>query len=160
MGFQSRAIVVSASGICPEAISAQPRLTATSTAKGLLEARLADLWTASTNYFVDNVVFPENEPDGPLAFRCTQVTGEGRSGATPPRWPDTPGRLIRENEDLNRNLVLDPGEDTNSNGQLDSVTWQAGNNWLPLKAIQITIRFRDPTSELIRQMTQVYSLVD
>ena len=118
------------------------------------------LWTASTNYFVDNVVFPENEPDGPLAFRCTQVTGEGRSGATPPRWPDTPGRLIRENEDLNRNLVLDPGEDTNSNGQLDSVTWQAVNNWLPLKAIQITIRFRDPTSELIRQMTQVYSLVD
>ena len=49
MGFQSRAIVVSASGTCPEAISAQPRLTATSTAKGLLEARLADLWTASTN---------------------------------------------------------------------------------------------------------------
>ncbi|MDP7275999.1 MAG: prepilin-type N-terminal cleavage/methylation domain-containing protein [Planctomycetaceae bacterium] len=115
-------------------------------------------WTPSTPYSVGNVVFPENEPGGTLAFLCTQITGAGLSRSLPPDWSESPGTLIRETEDLNNNLTLDMGEDTNGNGQLDSITWQTIDNWLPLKAIRITIRYRDPNSELLRQMTQIYTL--
>jgi len=103
-------------------------------------------------------VFPPNEAGGPLVFRCMATTGAGVSKSLPPNWPAHPGALVTETEDLNKNQILDMGEDTNSNGQLDSVTWKAIDNWLPLRAIQITIRYRDPNSELMRQMTQVHSL--
>jgi hypothetical protein len=112
------------------------------------------------SYSPGDVVFPENEPHGPLAFRCVAITGAGLSLNTPPLWPDSAGQRVRETEDLNNNGQPDPGEDRNGNNQLDSITWEAVDNWLPLKAIQITIRFRDPNSELIRQMTQVISLVN
>lgn len=113
-----------------------------------------------TAYAVGNVVFPRSEANGPLAFRCIAIAGHGFSMNVPPLWPDSALRLVTETEDVNHNGQLDPFEDRNGNNLLDSITWQAMDNWLPLKAIQITIRFRDPNSELIRQMTQVISLVN
>ena len=115
-------------------------------------------WAASTAYSPGNAVFPQNEAGGPLAFVCTNIGGAGVSKSLPPDWPAHAGAMVKETEDLDGDNSLDPGEDTNGNGQLDSVTWRAVDNWLPLKAIQITIRYRDPNSELMRQMTQVHSL--
>ena len=109
-------------------------------------------------YVIGNVVFPETEAYGPLAFRCIRITGAGDANTRPPHWPQSAGSTVVETEDRNNNGTLDSGEDVNGNGDLDSITWLAVDNWLPLKAIQITVRYRDPTSELMRQMTQVHSL--
>ena len=109
-------------------------------------------------YAVGNVVFPESEAYGPLVFRCVGITGAGAANTRPPRWPQNAGSTVVETEDRNNNGLLDSGEDINGNNLLDSLKWQAIDNWIPLKAIQITIRLRDPNSELMRQMTQVVSL--
>ncbi len=41
-----------------------------------------------------------------------------------------------------------------------SVIWEAVDNWKPLRAIQITVRFYDVTSDQMRQQTIVHSLID
>jgi len=123
-------------------------------------ARRRGPWASATQYSVGDHVFPEAENNGPVVFYCQQITGNGSSRPLPPAWPSHAGTRVVETEDLNRDGVLNMGEDTNGNGQLDSVTWVAVDNWLPLKAIQLTIRYRDSNSELMRQMTQVISLID
>jgi hypothetical protein len=40
------------------------------------------------------------------------------------------------------------------------LTWQVVDNRRPLKAIRITIRFMDPTTQQMRTLTLVESLVD
>ncbi len=139
-------------------ISSQPPYRVTHYSHRIAAGNRRGPWTASTGYSTGNEIFPPNEAGGPLAFLCTATTGAGVSGSLPPGWPSHAGTTVTESEDLNNNQVLDMGEDTNGNGQLDSITWRAVDNWLPLKAIQIIVRYRDPTSELMRQMTQVHSL--
>lgn len=41
-----------------------------------------------------------------------------------------------------------------------TVKWEAVDNWKPLRAIQITVRFYDVTSDQMRQQTIVHSLTD
>ena len=74
-------------------------------------------------------------------MRCLQ---SGRSSLQEPDWPSADGARVQEPNSMNS-----PGP-----------IWQVVNNWLPLRAIQVTIRFRDQTSGLMRQMTCVHSLLD
>jgi len=141
-----------------QSITSEPPYRITRYSHRIVAGNRRGPWSASTGYNAGNAIFPQNEAGGPLAFLCTATTGAGVSRSLPPNWPAHPGAIVTETEDLNKNQILDMGEDTNSNGQLDSVTWKAIDNWLPLRAIQITIRYRDPNSELMRQMTQVHSL--
>ena len=74
-------------------------------------------------------------------MRCFQ---SGRSSLQEPDWPSADGASVQEPNSMNS-----PGP-----------IWQVVNNWLPLRAIQVTIRFRDQTSGLMRQLTCVHSLLD
>lgn len=100
------------------------------------------LWQPDTQYQAGtSFVFPPREPGGRLLMRCLQ---SGRSSLQEPDWPSADGARVQEPSSMNS-----PGP-----------IWQVINNWLPLRAIQVTIRFRDQTSGLMRQMTCVHSLLD
>jgi type II secretory pathway pseudopilin PulG len=60
------------------------------------------------------------------------------SGAAEPAWPAVAGEEVLDGD----------------------VRWRAVNNTVGLQAIQITIRFLDPTSRQMRQVTIVHSLVE
>ena len=100
------------------------------------------VWKPGTQYVAGtSFVFPPREPGGRLLMQCTQ---SGRSSLQEPDWPSADGARVQEPNSMNS-----PGP-----------IWQVVNNWLPLRAIQVTIRFRDQTSGLMRQMTCVHSLLD
>lgn len=107
-------------------------------------------WSANTPYSVGDIVFPLNNQRANgqrFYYRCVAVGGSATSGATEPtiqRWPAAAGARVR-----------DP-----YNSTTDYVVWEAVENWRPLKAIQITVRYFDTTSEQMRQQTIVHSLVD
>ncbi len=101
-------------------------------------------WAANQAYNVGDLVFPLNNQRANglrFVYRCVAITGGGQSGATEPtasEWPAAAGARIVDNQ----------------------VLWEAVDNWRPLRAIQITIRFYDVTSDQMRQQTIVHSLID
>ncbi len=99
------------------------------------------IWQPNTQYQANSYVFPPREPRGRLLMRCIQP---GTSSPLEPDWPGAEGATVQEPSSMNTTGPI----------------WQVINNWLPLRAIQITIRFRDQTSGLMRQLTCVHSLVD
>ncbi|MCX7422033.1 MAG: type II secretion system protein [Planctomycetia bacterium] len=106
--------------------------------------------------------FPPFEPFGnTLCYRCIR---SGTASADPyaePRWPTTPGQVVRGYEDLNGDGMLNPGEDFNGNNNLDlAPDWICEYNVRPLRAIRITVRFEHPQTKQMRQITIVHSLRD
>lgn len=96
-------------------------------------------------YNAGDEVFPTlaNSRNNGLRFYYRCVQGGGGPGSVEPtmqEWPSSPGARFQKA----------PGEPV----------WEAVDNWRPLQAIQITIRFVDPTSDQMRQLTVVHSLVD
>ncbi len=79
------------------------------------------------------------------AYRC--VKG-GTAGTTPPAWKTTPGE--RFFEDKNGNLQVDANEPV----------WETVYNMRPLRAIRITVRYLHISSNQMRQVTLVHSMVD
>ena len=86
---------------------------------------------------------------------------------------DGDGRLDLANEDLNGNGSLDldiyePGRNGRASWPRKAglrvrdgeLIWQAVDNRKPLRALQITLRFQDPTTAQIRTQTIVHSLID
>lgn len=70
---------------------------------------------------------------------ATGATGPNyTTGGTEPAWPTSAGVRVIDNE----------------------CVWEAVDNWRPLKAIQITVRFFDIPSDQMRQVTIVHNLVD
>lgn len=81
------------------------------------------------------------EPFGhTFVYRCIK---SGTSGSLPnePRWPLTPGQIISS---------ADPAEPV----------WVCEYNVRPLRAIRITVRYMHPTSQQMKQVTIVHSLLD
>ncbi len=71
------------------------------------------------------------EPKFHIAYRCVTA---GTSGTAPPaNWPKTPGQVVTDN----------------------TVQWEAIDNRQPLKSIRVTLRFQDPSTESLRQLTLV-----
>jgi hypothetical protein len=68
----------------------------------------------------------------------------GMTGMRQPEWPLVPGQIVVENEDNPANTIV----------------WQCFDNRIGLRAIQITIRYRDIQSNLPRQVTIVHSFVE
>ncbi|MCA9034968.1 MAG: hypothetical protein KDA91_07560, partial [Planctomycetaceae bacterium] len=108
-------------------------------------------WQANNGYAVNQLVFPPwvdsntdtlfdyseiAEPKFNLGYRC--VTAGTSAGAPPTRWPTTPGQRITDG----------------------TVQWEAVDNRRPLSSIRVTIRFQEPSSEQMRQVTQILSLTD
>lgn len=96
-------------------------------------------WATGTSYSASQEVFPNVVEQGyPFFYRC--ISGSTTTGkAAPTSWPQAAGLTF-----------------TDSNGAV----WQAVENRKPLKAIKIEIRFVDPSTQQMRQLTIVHSLVD
>jgi prepilin-type N-terminal cleavage/methylation domain-containing protein len=98
--------------------------------------RIGSAWAPGQAYPVGSAVYSTNTANG-FSYVCTANTGDTKSGATDPF--------------LMTNQVLNTITDNN-------VTWtvQAPP---PVQAIQITVKYLDPTQNLLRQVTIVQSLV-
>jgi prepilin-type N-terminal cleavage/methylation domain-containing protein len=106
-------------------------------------------WKDRTDYAKGDVVFPISLDNGgrlpsprhhEVAYRVVAVPmgmTDGRSGPSEPFWPT---------EDRDR---IDDGD----------ITWEAVKNLRPLRAIQITIRYLDISSDQLRQMTLQISML-
>lgn len=124
-------------------------------------------WTPQTAYPVYNpatgagLVFPSGPPGtffpppypnptprklpfgAPFVYRCVVAGTSAGSGSTTdylaePAWPKADGMTITDG----------------------TVVWEAVDNRKPLKAIKITVRFIDPSTQQMRQLSIVHSLVD
>jgi prepilin-type N-terminal cleavage/methylation domain-containing protein len=103
-------------------------------------------------YAVGSVVFPSGrptrngaQPGNPFFYLCVATADrDAFSGinqsplALEPTWKTTPTNKFEDGD----------------------LTWQVVDNRRPLKAIRITIRFMDPTTQQMRTLTLVESLVD
>lgn len=93
-------------------------------------------WSANTVFRVGSVIIPST-PNG-LAYQVTSVTGGSTSGASEPSWLTPVGTDVVDNE----------------------VTWTAIPNIKRLKSLKITIRYLDVTSDQMRQVTLIQSLLE
>lgn len=109
------------------------------------------LWTPGSVQGIGDMVFPSTGITGRqranglrFCYRCVGTVGPGPTYTTDPDptkeplWPAAVGGITQDG----------------------TVFWEAVDNWKPLKAIQITIRFLDTTSQQMRQLTIVHSFVD
>lgn len=95
-------------------------------------------WASGTTYTVGTEVFPSTfTPGNPFFYRCIQ--GSTTTGNSAPSWPQVEGL-------------------TASDG--NGAVWQAIDNRKPLRAIKLEIRYVDPSTQQMRQLTIIHSLVD
>ncbi len=112
---------------------------------------LATNWQATTAYTVGQVVDPVNTANG-YTYVCVQA---GTSGTAPAPYPDP--------FNLSDTVVAFPPGDLNplpppGHAIVDgTVLWNAQPP-VALQAIQITVKYLDPTQNLLRQVTIVQSL--
>ncbi|MFO0976256.1 MAG: type II secretion system protein [Planctomycetaceae bacterium] len=113
-------------------------------------------WTPNTQYFPGEIVFLRwadngdglfeykelSDPGIGLArvYRVRAVQGSGMSASSPPPFPEGPGKIVQE---INR-----------------EIEWECVDNLRPLSSIRLTVRFLDPQSESLRQLTLVIPLID
>lgn len=110
-------------------------------------------WQARTAYNIGDIIFPAAAelPNGaPFYYRCIDASRPvnakgkgkgllvGRSGDGPISWPRIAGLTVEDN----------------------SIVWQAVDNRVPLKAVKLEIRFMDGSTQQMRQLTLIQSLVD
>ncbi|TXT21299.1 MAG: hypothetical protein FD138_4081 [Planctomycetota bacterium] len=135
-------------------------LTEDLNANGVLDAGEDGAWGFPTNGVID-IPIRLREPSFPTGLKWAYVcTKAGTSGATRLHEPGpnmTPVSTSPGIWSTSESLPGGPGVPdwqlvTSSNGRKD--------NLRPLKAIRITVRFEHPTSQQMKQVTIVHSLVD
>ena len=118
----------------------------------MFPARTQILTDADTDNQIDLGIDTVQGQGFQFVYRCvavdeldsdTMTNTPGTSGTSPPSWPTTHGRRMSEGEEGN-----------------PEVTWQAIDNRRSLKAIRMTIRFRNEKSNDMRQLTLVLPLAD
>lgn len=112
-------------------------------------------WRPNTQYQVGDVVFVPwtdsnndgffawtelPEPKFQIALRCVATQNSGTSAATPPTFPSTPGRRVRE---LN-----------------NDIEWESFDNRRPLRSIRMTVRYHDQSTDTQRTLSLVIPLTD
>lgn len=113
-------------------------------------------WLPTQKYFLGDIVFPTaagSTPGSPFFYRCIDISrppkakgkgkgkgllGNNESSDTEPVWPKAAGLTYEDN----------------------AIVWQAVDNRKPLRAIKIEVRFVDPSTQQMRQLTLIQSLVD
>lgn len=96
-------------------------------------------WSPTTAYSPGQLIFPSagTQPGDPFYYVCVAETA-GTSGNQEPVWPRIPGLRVTDGD----------------------LMWQAVDNRKPLRAIQITLRFLDPSTQQLRNLTIQQSLAD
>jgi hypothetical protein len=101
------------------------------------------IWTATTTYKIGDVVIPSTANG--LAYRANSITiagspsNTGASGGSEPAWST---------------VVGDP------TGPDGDITWQTIPNVKRIKSLKITIRYLDVSTDQMRQVTLIQSLLD
>ena len=98
-------------------------------------------WQPNTAYSSGSDIFPTSTPPGwPFYYRCIKSGTSDNSIPSPiePTWPKADGLTVSDG----------------------TVVWQAIDNRRPLRAIKLEIRFVDPSTQQMRQLTLIHSLVD
>jgi hypothetical protein len=104
-------------------------------------------WAPATLYKIGAVVIPTT-PNG-RAYRAVAIDSggssvfSGTSGSSEPAWDPTVGNTTSD-----------------SDGAGTTITWQTIPNIKRLKSLKITIRYLDVTSDQMRQVTLIQSLLD
>ena len=96
-------------------------------------------WNSNSDWTQSDILFPR-AGTGDFSYGYRVVTS-GTTGTIPPgggEWPYQPGRTVTDN----------------------SVQWECFDNRIGLTMVRVTIHYRDPGSELIRQVTIDHSFVD
>jgi len=94
-------------------------------------------WTASSNYTVDTVVFPWGVSAGDYSVGYRVVTA-GTTASQERQWERTIGSRVQDG----------------------TAVWQCFDNRIGLTGIRITVRFIDPGSNQVRQVTFDHSFLD
>jgi competence protein ComGC len=102
--------------------------------------RLGNPWTKNTAYAVGAQVDPVNTANG-YVYKCTQA---GTSATTPP---------VNQPDPFSLNDVVGT-----ANATLDGTVQWTPQAPVNVQAIQITVKYLDPTQNLLRQVTIVQSL--
>lgn len=97
------------------------------------------MWVSGTTYSVGEIVVPTSPTTELIAYRLTAPAGGGTSN-TEPNWSSAPN----------------VGDTVTADG----LTWTAIANIKRLKSLKITVRYLDPTSDQMRQVTLIQSLMD
>ncbi|MGV2336486.1 MAG UNVERIFIED_CONTAM: hypothetical protein LVR18_21065 [Planctomycetaceae bacterium] len=112
-------------------------------------------WQPNTPYLPGDIVFvpwtdtnTDNlfawselpEPKFQIALRCVGTQNTATSAATPPTFPNTPGRRVRE---LN-----------------NDIEWESIDNRRPLRSLRLTIRYHDQSTDTQRTLSLVIPLTD
>lgn len=109
-------------------------------------------WQPNTFYNVGDIVFPSGPPGAtqswansgmlpygaPFYYRCILSGTSDNTVPREPTWPRVDSVKVSDG----------------------TVVWQAVDNRKPLKAIKIEVRFIDPSTQQMRQLTLIQSLVD
>lgn len=115
-----------------------------------------NVYLPGTSYQAGDIVFPHGDvraPGAPLFYRCIRsenpvgTVAAVTTDATPPDssfWPRVAG--------------LNTAEDFQTTGGL--LQWQAVENRKPMRGIRITVRFLDPSTRQLRNLSIVHSLID
>lgn len=101
-------------------------------------------WSAGASASVGSLMYPTSgtQADDPFYYRAVAVQGSATTGTTQPSWPRYDGGRVWDGDAA----------------QVNGVVWQAFDNRIPLKAIQISIRYVDPGSGSVRNLTIVENL--
>lgn len=82
-------------------------------------------------------------------------------GDEPPQWdPGEPDFFMHSIDLIDISLgarIPDPNDYNDDGSMTPDVIWVAEDNRKPIRAIQITIRYLDPMSDLLRQQTMIHS---
>jgi len=119
------------------------------------------VWQEDTEYFIGNRVIPSanyrsiaaNEHDlinGAVYYECT---ADGWSALDPNQAPGTAGQ-----PDWQKDVTVTGDFQDGDNATRATIAqWKLVDNRRPIKALRIIIRFHDPNSDQMRQVTMVHS---
>lgn len=95
-------------------------------------------WTNNNSYNVGDRVIPTNSSVESFYYECTFAGTSAALATNEPNWPKNDLQLVPDG----------------------SVIWQARYNLKPVKSLKITIRYLDVTSDQMRQVTLIQSLMN
>ena len=108
--------------------------------------RIGSPWQPGIAYSVGQLVDPLNTANG-LVYRCVTAGTSQATGALPPNQPDP--------FSLSDPIIPNPPLSYVTDG---TAQWQAQSP-CNVQAIQITVKYLDPTQNLLRQVTIIQSLL-
>ncbi|WP_013628877.1 PulJ/GspJ family protein [Rubinisphaera brasiliensis] len=123
---------------------------------------VANRWSSGDAFTDGMYVFPSGSENPNysnfIVWQAEVVNGTPSSwtlGTEPTDWSSSP---IVDSIDLTAGTTVDDPTDYAGDGNADpDVIWHAVDNRRPVKAIRLTIRFLDPNSDQMRQVTMINS---